>query len=713
MKRRILLLLLGIPLLSGAQDTPLCRPFQVPPIPPIEEGVIRLSAREAEIRQKSLFILKGGAEIQQDGQRLLADILRYDRQEDRAEAEGEVRFQQDGLLITGRSAYFQLLKRRGRLKEARFWFAPRHARGQAREVRVKGAEARLKDASYTTCDGGDWYLRARHLHLDREKEEGSARHVWLRFKGIPLLYTPYLRFPLSDARKSGFLTPEFGSSETSGLHVGLPYYFNLAPNRDATLTPHLFSKRGLMLEGEFRYLNPTYRGTLGLAYLPGDRKADRDRSHLSLRHRGNLTPRLFTDVSIESVSDVRYFDDFGGSLESTSLTHLERRAEATYFGPFWSLRGMVQDFQTLDETVPPEERPYGRLPQFLFRAHRPWRDLEALLEAEWVHFQRSAGVTGERLDLKPALTFPLQRPYGFLTPSLKLRLTAYHLNHVAPGQPTSPTRAVPIFSLDGGLYLERPWTFRNRRLLQVLEPRLFYLHVPFRDQSDIPIFDSAPLDLSFAQMFQDNRFSGGDRQGDADQLSAVLTARWLEKGSGRERLRAGIGQIFYFRDRRVTLPGEPEDTRGVSDLLAEVNARITSPLSLRAGWQWDPEEGRTDEGLLQLHYQPGEKRIFNAGYRFFRPDVKQTDISFFWPLSSAWSAVGRWNYSLEEGRTLEALAGFEYRSCCWTLRLVGRHYIRALGETTNDMVYAQLELKGLTRLGHRVEDILEQGILGY
>jgi LPS-assembly protein len=687
------------------------------PGPEDEDEPIHLSADFAQALKQERFTLWGNAKARRGRQEIEAELLAYDKANDVLQAQGDIRYRQDGFLITGRSAFFSLLTRKGRLEDAHYRFEPRHARGSASSITVVGEEvARLEDASFTTCSPGDnaWYLRAGRLRLDRKSGTGVARNAWLAFKGVPVLYSPYLTFPIDERRRSGFLAPTFGTSDTSGIDLSVPYYWNIAPNQDATFTPRWLSKRGTMLRTEYRYLYPTGLGQLNVEYLPNDRLREGGRGLLAYRHQGSLlTPRLRTDVNFVQVSDTDYFEDLGNSLNVTAISHLERRGDLTYLGPFWSLTGRLQSFQTLEQTIPLSQRPYARLPQILFTATRPEGPYGSAyqLYGELVHFERKLGPVGERLDLQPVASLPLVRTAGFLIPSLKLRHTQYALHDTDPAQPASPSRTLPIFSVDSKLFFERTLSWGERSLLQTLEPRVFYLYVPFREQSDIPIFDTVRPELTFPQLFQDNRFIGADRVADARQVTLGLTTRVIDTERGVEHLSASVGQIVYFRDREVTLPGESPDTRPTSDLVGELYGAIDPGWSARAIVQWNPEETRTEKSTLYLRYSPTLGRIANMGYRRVQPDIEQAELSLLWPLSRHWRGLGRWNYSFAEARTVESTVGFGYQSCCWALWLAARRFIADELDDSNTSLFVQLELKGLTRLGKRVEELLEEDFL--
>ncbi len=681
-------------------------------------GTTHLSADRVEVTEQDRYRLRGNVVIRRDGQELTAERARFNRSDDTAAAAGDVLFSDGGFEVSGPTARMNLKADTGRVDDARYVLVDRHAHGTARTLELTGRNrARARDITYTTCDPGhaDWLLKARRLRIDRETGTGVAHDASLWLGGLPVFYFPYLRFPIDDRRKSGFLIPKVGVSSRSGFELETPYYFNLAPDRDATFSPRLMTRRGVLLGGQFRYLNPTNHGELDAEYLPWDAVAHRQRGALSFTHAASPAPRWSANVDVNYASDANYFADFGSGLTQASTTFLNRSANLSYHGDHWSLFSQVQDFQTVDPSLPAASRPYARLPQIVLDAGQPFGalGLDYGARAEFDYFQRSNSVDGARLDLKPAVSLPLQGRAYFFTPKVALRYTAYRLSNTAPGADTRPARTTPIASLDTGIYLDRRTRWFGTDYLQTLEPRLYYLYVPYRDQSDIPVFDTGALDFNFSQLFQDNRFAGADRQGDANQLTTALITRFLDPVSGTEPLDAMIGQIFYFQDRRVTLPGVPVGTQSTSDIVGRVSATWRRNWTFTTGLLWDPQQHRTDRAEARLGYTGTGGRLFSVAYRFRRGVLEQTDLSALWPLSARWSVFGRWYQSLRDHVLLEGLVGAQYESCCWTLRAVARRYVSTISGAPNTSLMLQLELKGLGRIGNRVDALMKRDILGY
>lgn len=677
----------------------------------------KITADYGEGLGNRLYNVRGDVLIRRGGQELEADRAVYDDDTGLVDAAGGVRFRQGGFAIDGETARFNLATETGEIEKARYQYAQRHAHGEAEIIVRESADiTQLRRATYTTCDPGktDWQLRARRVTLDHREAVGIARDVIVRFKGVPLIYLPYINFPLNDERKTGLLPPTIGYSNQTGLDLGVPFYWNIAPDRDATITPRFMEKRGLLARGEFRYLNPSNGGRIDAEYLPNDALFGGDRGALSAQHQHTLTPRWHADGTFNYVSDARYLGELGGNLSTASITHLDRRLDLAYTGERNQFLARVQHYQTVDPTIAAAARPYQRLPQLLFVGSAPLDPLggDYELRAEFVNFQRASSLTGSRIHAEPSVSWPLETLSYFLVPKLGLRYTGYYLNDAA-GADNAPQQGVPVYSLDSGLYLEREIVINETPLTQTLEPRLYYLRIPYRDQSDFPIFDTTQFDFSYAQIFRENRYTNADRLGDANQLSAGLTSRLLERDSGREWLRASIGQIYYFEAPRVSLPGAFMPERGESDLVSELAARLTARWTATANLQWNPDEDKIQKGGVLFHYQRDSQHLFNAGYRFRRGELDQSDFSVLWPINPRWRFVGRWNYSYRDRRPLEALGGLQYDSCCWTFRATSRRYVSSAAGDTSRALYFQLELKGLAAIGHSVEELLERGILGY
>lgn len=731
----VLLLAIGVaPAIAEKRGLPKTRPASCPapvesPAPPAssftdeeaEDGRVHVIADEADAKLKETFSFRGQVELRRGPLQVFADELIFNQLDNTVAASGHVRLnKQGGEAISSPQLNYEFDTERGDTRDAEFVLADDQGRGRAGRIRFIGRDAlAFESVRYTTCPVGqnDWFLRASELTLDKARETGTAWHAWVEFMHVPIFYSPYLTFPITDERKSGLLPPRIGHHSQAGFFVTLPYYFNIAPNYDDTLTPRYLSERGLQLLNEFRYLGKNQGGMLDLQILPNDRVTRDDRWAGFWRHHHRFSSTWTGATDVQWVSDNNYFIDLGTTSNESSRTHLPRFARVDYGGSIWRFATLVSNFQTIDTTIPLAEQPYQRLPQLLLRANAPRgpNRLQYGLDGEWTYFYRQASVTGHRLDLLPSVSWPLRTSYFYLTPRAGYRYTSWQLTDandvdatgVAIARDPGPERNLPIYSVDSGLVLEREDNWFGTAIHQTLEPRVYYVSIPYRDQDSLPVFDSAVPDFSFVNFFRENRFVGADRVGDANQLTAAVTSRFLDSTSGAERARVSLGQVVYFEDQRVNLPAGTV-TQTSSDLIAEAYARIGQPWYLRSDMQWDNEARETRQFNFYLHYRPAPDRIVNLGYRLLNappPNVQdeQFDVSTQWPLTSRWTVVGRWNYSIPDSRTLQAYAGLAYSNCCWSIRLAGRHRLRPDG-TEDDSILLELELSGLSRLGQGQND---------
>lgn len=709
----------------------LCPPAILVPTAP-GYGDQATSADNTEVRADSVRVLKeglsqfsGDVEVIRGAQALGGDVVTYDRERDLFTAEGRAHLWDKSLVWSGAEALYDLKSHVSKLKDGDYWVHNGHGRGHARSMRNDMDEnvTVLKGVDYSTCPLSDetWRVSASRIRLDHTNERGSATNAVLRVYDVPIFYFPYVNFPISDRRKSGFLSPTFGNTNQSGLDIQLPYYWDIAPNHDATLTPRVLTDRGMMMNGQYRYLDTTYDGQLDVEYLPSDDLRDGEsRSLVSFKHR----QRMFDNrgrlrMVVNNVSDDRYFEDFGGSIAATSQRFLDRRADFQYRAPgnHYRIRGVVQAYQTIDNTLAPGVGPYRRLPQLMFDGRLPGTIFGFLpdIKADTTYFDRDASVTGTRVDVEPGITYIFNRPYMSIRPKISVMQSEYYLDDPAGIAEERISRTVPIFSVDNQLFLERRLNFAGGAGIQTFEPRVYYLLVPKVQQDDIPRFDSGLYTTSFLNLFRDNRFSGEDRVADANQVATAITSRMIDVQTGRELYRVSVGQIYYFRDREVLLPNERAQTAGASSFISEVSTNIIDDWTARGVLQWNPDDSRTDLASATLRYRPDLDTVLNFSYRYRRTvsDIEQTDVSLRWPVSNNVAVVGRWNYSLQENRALEALGGVEYESCCWGVRLAGRRFLRnAEGEFDNG-VFLQFQFRGLGGIGKKSGSVLNRGIPGY
>jgi LPS-assembly protein len=659
----------------------------------------------------------GGGVILRRGDKVVgAESARFDLASRSLLLEGDVRYEDLGTRIRSDFAEFAYDSGRVRFEGAEFSLGASNAHGTAEAVEInEQGRLELDGVTYTTCPPGsnDWVIEADDIDLDTRQGVGTARGMKLRFKGIPILVAPYLSFPIGDARKSGILTPEFGSTQRSGTELRVPYYFNLAPNYDATITPRLLTDRGLQMQTKFRYLTESMDGQINADYLPNDEIFNDSRAFASWKHRLFFAGGWRNRIDISGVSDDQYFEDLGGSLSVSSITHLDRNINFDYYTDHLSFFAQVQDYQTLDEAITPVNEPYQRVPQILVRGVWPqqWLGLQFGFTSELVNFDRDVGVTGWRLNLVPEVALPISRPGWFVKPAVALDYTRYDLSNTAPGQSTDPVRTVPIASLDFGQIFER--TMKNSARVQTIEPRVLYAYVPFREQADLPVFDTIMPDFNLVQLYRTNRFLGVDRIADTDQVSIGVTSRIIDVITGRELVSATIGQARYFSESNVALPGQPIVSTESSDYIAEISFLIKETINFNLGQQWGASGDGTTQSEARFQYRPASNKILNLAYRFRRDSLEQGDISLAWPLGSKWNIVGRYNYSFRDDEALEKFIGFEYASCCWGIRLVARRFISTRDGTQDSSIGLQLVLKGMTSVGTAADKLLERGILGY
>jgi LPS-assembly protein len=804
-------------IISGLAIASMARAGDMCPAPPkyrpqIDSGIaaddhrIHIDSDDAKLDADRNAVLNGRVRVQQDARSVTSDSVTYDAKTGRVSVKGSVDFEDPKLRVRSAAGSYDI-NGAANFDQANFQILDRNGRGFAKAIDVlPEGKVNLADVRYTTCPVGneDWMLQASSLNIDSKAEEGVGRNVIMRFKDVPIFYTPYISFPVGDDRKSGLLFPSFGHSGSNGFDLEVPYYFNLAPNYDLTMTPGLLTARGVQIAGQFRYLTAGSHGQVESTFLPNDSQEHSDRSYFHFTDITDFKTGMRFDTDIASVSDSRYFEDFAVGSDQTSVTFLERRADILYYDDAWRVRGQLQNFQTIDigvcttcdcprfptgTSLPPaqcDQRPYSRVPRIQANALWPLlnSNFELALDTEAVNFLREIGPTGVRLHVAPELRWSSHGPGYFFEPAVGYDLTHYNLQDAEAsgiGFPSTPTRALPYARLDTGLVFERDAGSQGQRT-QTLEPRIVYSYVPYRNQDNLPIFDTGLPDLNLTELFRTNRYVGEDRIGDANQVALALTTRLFDHVSGAQYLSATIGQIRYFSIPRVGLPVVPNsdssgdsvvsvpgvnplampgealvNSRGqilmalpgqyvsglpaasfaalaaaaapghavqafpASDLVADVALTAYKHISVNFDYLWNPYTSQTDKSEISVQYRPDPNRVVNIGYRF-QQDVltqesilKQWDGSFAWPIADHWNTVGRWVYSLQDHQTIEQLAGFEYKSCCWKIQVVQRRYVRVSNGSAglDTSIALQLELTGLSSVGKPANTFLEREIRGY
>ncbi len=708
-------------------------------------------------------LVQGDVELRRGDQFLGTDRLVYNQETGQYRAEGSIRYQDGGMRIVAQSAEGNQETDSHTINDLSYQLTRRRGNGGADSIALEKDAGALFGATYSTCDPRQraWELRARRIDIDLASGRGVARNATLRIGRVPVLYVPWFPFPTDDRRQTGLLYPSINMSGRNGFDWKQPIYLNLAPNYDATLYPRIMTRRGAQLGGEFRWLYGQGGGVVSGNWMPQDRLPGREpdrylrdlngvaipgatlpednRGQFLLNAIHNIDSTWHATANLGWVSDTHYLEDFSNSLYGVSSYYV--RSETGLFGRgrHWNAGVMADHYQLADYTLTDANLPYDRLPRAFAHWSQPFgRWLEAGVDAELVRFSHAdyarapgqAQFDGTRFDAKPFVAANIEGASWFVRPKLAWRYTAYDLdNRWRPfvGDELSPTRSLPVTSIDAGMFFDRETTVRGERYLQTLEPRLYYLRVPYRDQDGIPLFDTAPMTFSWGQLFRDNRYTGPDRQTDANQLTIAATTRFISEEDGRERLSASIGQIRYFEDSRVVVPGEASVAQGKSAWVAEVGFAPTDRWTVNAAYQWDPKLRGQNLASLRARYLVGDAGVINFGYRYrrntaFRPGidppeardlVEQADFSFLYPITQNWSAVGRYYYSILDRKELETIAGVQWESCCLAVRLVGRRYLRDRTGDLNNSLQLEIELKGLGSAGQKAERVLRRAILGY
>lgn len=720
-----------------------------------------LIADDIRSDQEGRVVLEGNAEVRRIDSVVKGDRIDYVRSTGQLQVRGNGLIMRDASIIKAPAIDYNIDAETGQLSEPSFWLGETGGAGNAERADIFSDDhMRLTQVTYTGCPCPDpaWYIKSRQVDLHVADNEGIARHGTLYFKNVPILYSPYLSFPIRKERKSGFLLPTYGTSTAGGVEFSVPYYFNLAPNYDLTLTPRIMAKRGAQLGAEFRYLGQTYAGEMQGTYLHDDRQAGRDRWYYGWQHNQALGGGLHASFDIRRVSDDDYFRDFSSlGLNEATNTWLPSTAALSWWGSQYVGGTLsVHKYQTLQDRTSTYLTPqYDKLPELYVRGARyDWGGFDVvsenyatrfvmpfysgtLSEFDWYRDHRIAP-NGNRFTSYTSVAYPIVRAGWYVTPKVGMHLSQYSVDWFEDelvqyrGRNSTQSRALPIMSIDSGMTFERDTTLFGNAAIQTLEPRLYYLYVPYRDQDDLPVFDTAYADFSFSQAFSENIFSGGwDRIADANQLTVGLTSRWLDADSGFERLSLSVAQRIYFRDQLVTLwPGEKPRTRTKSDYLLGANAALTDKFSVRFDAQFNPDSRDRNRMTAGVRWEPKRLATLSAWYRYqrdprqvydptlqVRPEDdqgrEQATLAGQWPLTRNWYALGRYDYSIKESRSTQSILGVEYKGdCCWSARVVLQRYAVARDEA-NTAVFFQLELAGLGGIGSDPMGMISERIAGY
>ena len=725
-----------------------------------KEAPTFVQAQQLTVRPDLDVQLQGQATIRRPGLSIRADRLDYDQTQDEVKASGDVRVSRDGSLFVGPSLVLQMDSFRGQLMQPRFELYKSSGYGDAASlVFLDSDRAVMQQVSYTTCRRKpgpewlpEWVLKATRLTLDNEESSALAEGVQLRFQDVPLMALPAVSFALTEDRKSGLLPPLVGIDTTNGVQVSQPYYFDIAPNRDATVNTHVMSKRGVAVDTEFRYLEPDYNGQLRLNLMPSDSLRQQNRWGLSAQHQGGIETglngigRIGLGLSVNRVSDDNYWRDFSRSGQVLTQRLLPSTGTLAWALGDLSMSAQVQRWQTLQDVSAPITPPYDRAPQITLR-YGQWQadgmDWSIVgdttrFEADYSRIPNSTALprNGERSFVQAQVSRPWIRPWGFVTPKLQLHATRYQLDGVMDNGNRSANRVLPTYSLDSGLVLERETQWFGRQVVQTLEPRAFYVRTPYRDQSFLPVYDSGATDFNLSTIYSENAYVGHDRLIDNDALTLGVTSRFFDASNGAEMLRVGMAQRIRFSDQQVVLPGQTAAKTGLSDMLLGAGVRWDDRWALDATVQLNNQTNKVSRNTLQGRYSPSPYRVVNAAYRLNRDVSEQVDLGWQWPLSdlmgrrddaaeSAWTrapgqglgpdrwyTVGRMNFSINERRLVDSLLGFEYDGGCWLGRIAFERLQSTVSTATSRLLF-QLEFIGLARVGASPLSALRNNIPRY
>jgi LPS-assembly protein len=683
-----------------------------PPAPHPDEQELPVTVQAEEIggRPDREINLNRNVEITRGQTKLTADTACYRLVEDEVTAEGKVNMWRFGDRYQGDALQLNMSTGRGWVLHPQYKLQVNNAQGHADRIDFLGEDqALVADGTYSTCEGPDpdWYLKASTLRLDSGRDVGTAGKTIIYFKDVPILGTPAMSFSLSGARRSGWLPPSVGFGSKGKFEFMVPYYFNIAPNRDLTVFPRVMSDRGLQLGATARYLGETARGPYaGETHVEGllnDRITKTNRWLVNSTHNQTLAPGWTYGWNLHGASDDEYPSDFSRNVAASAERQLVRELYTGYGTQYWSLTARAQNVQVLQEPAAVANpalaipRPYDRLPQINFHTGRyDVKGFDWAIDAEATRFSHPTFDSGNRLLAVSQVSYPFIRPGYYITPKVMLHATKYSMETNARGA-TSLSRALPIFSVDSGMVFERDAKLFGSAVTQTLEPRLFYVRTPYKNQDEFPIFDTNEAGFSYAQLFSENRFVGGDRVSDANQLTAAVVSRFIE-ADGAERLRMAVGQRFYFTEPRVQMPGRTQDRQGRSDLLLAASGRIVDNWNFDSSVQYDATSTSLYSQNHGVRWTPGPMKVLNAEYRYVRDSFRNADVSAQWPLSQRWYGVGRVSYSLRDRKVIESLIGLEYKADCWIFRMGAQRFVTA-AQATSTPIFFQLELSGLSRLG--------------
>ena len=677
-----------------------------------EEKVITIHANEVEYQPDEKLELDGNVEIIHGPYRASSNEASINSKNNQAELAGDIVLSGPDVTLEGDTATMDMNSNQVSITNARFTNPSTNINGEAREISQPNTETLvIHDGLFSSCppEDRDWAFASEEITLNKAEGFGNANDTRFLIKDVPVLYIPWFSFPIDDRRKSGFLYPTIGSSNTErGLFFSTPYYFNLAPDYDATVTPTYIHGRGMHTELELRHITASENNFLALGYIPEDKDYKDELASSGKQDNGERWGLTFKQefefesfakgwhgtINFNDISDNDYLDDVGQGLQIDRQDHLDRRAAIFYSKDDWQFSLLLQQYKSINDQILPSEEAYQRLPEININLYQQLGALNLDWQSQYVYFYREQDdltgndrTYGSRLHHQPRLSLPLHKSWGFLKPSLTLDHTDYALQAYTPVE-NHISRTIPIYELDSGLYFDRPSSFLSKDLRLSLEPRLYYVYSKEKDQDDIPNFDSALPSFYYQRLFTSNRFSGGDRIGDNNRLTLGFTSRWTDKYSGVDRAVFSLGQIYHYDDRNVNLNGEGQSSRSDSQFASELTLRPYSGLELAMTGLWDARSNTTQEGNSRISFHDKSYRtVLNFNHRYIRQELEQTDSSFIVPIHNSYSLIGRWRYDLSDHRTIGTLAGVEYGSCCWRIQLLAQSYLNDDSEISNGILF--------------------------
>ena len=698
--------------------------------PEISQGSIEIEGDSLETLLDRKMKAKGNAILKKGNKTIKAEVIEYDEVSEKLITTGNTNIDLESMSLRGSKLTLKLSDETGSMEDASFNFKRGDKeeksvikngtvitkrsydfRGDAKAIFFEGEnKKRLQSGRVTTCeaDSDDWYLKSSNMEVNTKTDRVNASNAIVEFKGLPVLYTPYINFSLNKNRKSGFLATTFGTTTKSGFDLQIPYYFNISPNMDATVTARYLGKRGPQADGEFRYLEENYSGKNQIQFMKHDEESGKDNRYLvRLEHQHKLNNGWSASYNYQKVSDDAYFSDLATMIQVTSVVNLPQRANINYAGDTWKFNALTEKYQTLTNA---SNSPYQRLPQLDLSGRKDFDSYILDFKSQWAYFDRdekftstytdAQKVTGSRLTITPGITVPFTETYGYIKPKLSANVRSYNLNNSSIGNKDILT---PIVSVDSGMYFDRTVNLLNQNFTNTLEPRLFYVYIPYKDQSALPNFDTGLADLNMQTLFSENQYNGQDRINDANQLTASVTSKFIDK-NGKERLSGIVAQRYYFEDRRI-FGADLDAKKANSDIFMGGTARLANSMNLDAMFQYDPTSSKFLRSTLSTRYNPEPGKMLNLSYRMIdnvsdnTQDLKVFNAAGQWPLGNRFYSIGRYNYDLKTSQTIEILGGIEYDGGCWVARTIFDRISLPTSPQPNYTFFVQLELNGLGAIG--------------